>query len=195
MRGHALGIHDVVLLLQRHLRKAGAARAGHGAEGGARGRADPCPAAATDRPADRRTERRGQDRSADRLVVGRVCRRRGLRRSILLTERLIGRERVEALVRPGRDGDRRPRWRRDARRQRNRPGHDRRYPPIDAPHVPSRSVKRQPILRRVFLCRQAASNPRWSRVHKGSFAKYPPPRAAEFKTFDDLAYARFVGRR
>ena len=86
MRAHALGIHDVVLLLQRHLRKAGAARAGHGAERGARGSADPGAVPAADRTAERRSERRGENGPAYRLVVGRVRRRRGLRRGILLAD-------------------------------------------------------------------------------------------------------------
>ena len=178
MGAHALGVHDVVLLLQRHLRKAGTARPGHCAERGARGSADPGTTPAADGTAERRSERRGENGPSHRLVIGRIHPRRGLRRGILLAGRLIGREGVEALVRPRRDGDRRPQWRRDARRQRNRPGHHGHYTPIDTRHVPSLSLKRQPILRRVFLCRQAVSDPsmemrQQGRVYKASFATSP----------------------
>src|SRR5271157_3377649 len=65
VRVHALSIHDVELLLQRHLRKASTAGAQRRADDGAGGRADPgttagiaVPAAAADSGAEARSEGR-----------------------------------------------------------------------------------------------------------------------------------------
>src|SRR5271168_3825426 len=110
MGAHALGVHDVVLLLQRHLRETGLAGAQRRADDGAGGRADPgaaagiaVPAAAADGGAKARSESCGDKRGPERLIVGGSDPRRGLRRGILLAGGLVGSEGIEALVRPGRD--------------------------------------------------------------------------------------------
>ncbi len=67
MRHHALGIHDIVLLLQRHLRVGRVAGAHYRSETRTGSGADPGAAAAANRPTDRRTESGGEQRGADRL--------------------------------------------------------------------------------------------------------------------------------
>src|SRR5436305_9653356 len=102
MGAHALGVRDVVLLLQRHLRVAGLAGAQRRADDGAGSSADPgaaagiaVPAAAADGRAEARSEGRRDKRGPHRLVVGSSDPGRGLRRGILLAGSLIGREGVE----------------------------------------------------------------------------------------------------
>ena len=100
-----LPIHDVELLLQRHLRKARTARPDHRTERRPRRSANPRGVTAADRTAERSSERRGQNRGPHRLVGRGIGLRRGLRCGVLLTERLVGGKSFEILVRtPGRPG-------------------------------------------------------------------------------------------
>jgi hypothetical protein len=161
MGAHALGVHDVVLLLQRHLRKAGLAATQRRADDRAGGGADPgaaagiaMPAAAADGGAKARSEGGGDQCGPYRLIIGSSGRRRGLRRGILLAGRLIGRKGVEVLVRSGRDGDGRPRRRRNTRRQRNRRSHCGRYPSIDRSHFSSRFLHARRSCGRCFYARK-----------------------------------------
>jgi hypothetical protein len=161
MGAHALGVYDVVLLLQRHLSEAGLVGTERRADNGARGGADPgaaagiaVPTAAADGGAEARPEGCGDKCRPHRLIVGGIGRRRGLRRGILLAGRLIGRKGVEVLVRSGRDGDRRPRRRRNTRRQRNRRSDCGHYPPINSFHFPSRFLNASQSCDRSFYARK-----------------------------------------
>src|SRR5712671_6235279 len=63
---HALPVQDIILLLYRHLRVAGAAGAHHRAQPGARCGTDRRAAATADRRAEPRSEGSGEDRAANR---------------------------------------------------------------------------------------------------------------------------------
>ena len=92
---HALAIHDVVLLLQRHLRIAGATGTHHGAEGGAGGSADRRAVTTADRRAEPRSQRRAEKRASYSLVIGGGGAIPGLCTSILLAGHLIGGKSIE----------------------------------------------------------------------------------------------------
>jgi hypothetical protein len=121
--GHALAVHDVVLLLDTQLRVARAAGTHNRAYRGAGCRTDPgaatgvaAPAAAADSGAEASPEGRGQQRAADRLVVGGGNRRSDLSGSVLLTAGLVGGKRFKRLVRARRHRNRWQRWLLHARR-------------------------------------------------------------------------------
>lgn len=131
---HALPIHDVELLLQGHLRKAGTAGADRGPEDGARSRSNPGTVAAADGTAERRAERGSEDRCPHGLIGRGISLGRGLRRGILLAVRLFGSESFERLIRPGGYRNHRRRGRRDARAQRDHHCHSACHPRIDMLH-------------------------------------------------------------
>jgi hypothetical protein len=121
LRVHALPVHDVKLLLQRHLRKVGLAGAQRRPDDGAARRPDTgavagiaVPAAAADGGPKARAERGGQECCPNSLIVGRGCLGCGLCRGVLLTIRLIGGKGAELLVRARDHRDRRRRGCRDA---------------------------------------------------------------------------------
>jgi hypothetical protein len=95
MRVHALAVKEIVLLLERHLRKAGVACTCKGTEGSPRGSANPSRIAAADRAADPCSQRRGEKSSPHVLVGSGIGLRRGLRCGVLLTGSLIGSKRVK----------------------------------------------------------------------------------------------------
>ena len=95
MRVHALAVKEIVLLLERHLRKAGVACTCKGTEGSPRSSANSGSVAAADCAADPRPKRRGQESSTHVLVASGIGLRRSLRRGVLLTGSLIRCKRVK----------------------------------------------------------------------------------------------------
>jgi hypothetical protein len=121
-----LPIHDVELLLQRHLRKTGLAGTQRRTGDGTSGRTDPgatagiaVPAAATDGGAEPCSEGGGEKCSPHGLIGRSLSLGNGLRRGILLAKRLFGSESFERFIRPGSNGNCRGRGRYDACSQRD----------------------------------------------------------------------------
>jgi hypothetical protein len=114
-----LPVHDVELLLQRHLRKTRTACPNHRTERRPRRSADPSGVTATDSTTQGGAECRGKNRGRNGFVgrsIGLGC---GLRGRKLLTIRLFGSEDFECLVRPWGDRDGWYRGRHDARAERD----------------------------------------------------------------------------
>ena len=95
MRVHALAVKEIVLLLKRHLRKAGVASTCKDTEGSPRSSANSSSVAAADCAADPCSKRRGEESSTHVLVGCGIGLWRRLRRGVLLTGRLIGNKRVK----------------------------------------------------------------------------------------------------
>jgi hypothetical protein len=147
-----LPVHDVELLLQRHLRKAGTAGAQRRADDSAGGRADPgatagiaVPAAAADGGAESRSEGCGKKCGPHCLIGGGVGLGCGLRRGILLAVRLLAGESFEALIRSRGHRNRRHRGRCDACAQSDHQRRGARKVRTDMLHVAFPSMDRIPI--------------------------------------------------
>jgi hypothetical protein len=149
LRVHALPVHDVELLLQRHLRKAGLAGTQRRPGDGAAGRTDrgavagiAMPAAAANGGTEPCSQRGRQECGPYGLIIGggrlgcRLC------RGVLLTVILIGGKGAELLICPGDHRDRRRRGGCDAGAQSNHERYSTRETRIDISHARFPSVER-----------------------------------------------------